>query len=103
MSFDLLSCFSLPLKAVIYEKAKRGTMRIKQSEKKEIGRVKLSDNQELIATLIDNEKVDLRVFVDSKSYTGWTRNGLRFYLFDDNWPKFRKLMNKVDKVYEELA
>ena len=77
-------------------------MRVKQSEKKEIGRIKLSDSQELIATLVDGEKVDLRIFVDSKSYTGWTRNGLRFYLFDDNWPEFRKLIGKVDEEYKEL-
>jgi len=78
-------------------------MRVKQSEKKEIGRIKLSDTQELIASLVDDEKVDLRVFIESKSYTGWTRNGLRFYLFDDNWDEFKKLIDKVDKAYEEIT
>jgi len=31
-------------------------MRVEQSEKKEIGRIKLSDTQELIASLVDDEK-----------------------------------------------
>ena len=26
-----------------------------------------------------------------------------FYLFDDNWTEFKKLIDKVNKVYEELA
>jgi len=78
-------------------------MKVKQTEKKEIGRIKLSDTQDLVVTLVDDEKIDLRVFVDSKSYTGWTKQGLRFYLFDDNWTEFRKLIDEVDKVYEEIT
>jgi len=78
-------------------------MKVKQTEKKEIGRIKLGDNQDLVVSIVDDEKVDLRVFVDSKSYTGWTKQGLRFYLFDDNWTEFRKLIDEVDKVYEEIT
>ena len=74
-----------------------------QAKQKEIGRVKLSDTQDLVVSIVDNEKIDLRVFVDSKSYTGWTRNGLRFYLFDGNWEEFKKLIDKVDETHKELA
>ena len=77
--------------------------KIKQTKQKEIGRIELSNTRELVASLVNSEKIDLRVSVDSKSYTGWTRNGLRFYLFDDNWTEFRKLIDKVDKIYEEIA
>ncbi|MCK4617890.1 hypothetical protein KAT45_03195 [Candidatus Aerophobetes bacterium] len=77
--------------------------KIKQAEQKEIGRVKLSDTQELVVTLVDDEKLDLRVWVDSNIYKGWTKQGLRFYLFDDNWTEFRKLIDKVGNVYEEMA
>jgi len=31
--------------------------KIKQTEQKEIGRVKLSDTQELVASIVDNEKL----------------------------------------------
>ncbi len=41
-----------------------------QTERKEIGRIKLSETQELVASLIDNEKLDLRIFVKSDGYTG---------------------------------
>ncbi|GAH76940.1 unnamed protein product, partial [marine sediment metagenome] len=61
----------------------------KQTEQKEIGRVKLSDTQELVASIVDNEKVDLRIFVKTDSYTGATKRGVRFYLFDNNWTEFK--------------
>ena len=75
----------------------------KQTEQKQIGRIRLSDNQDLVASLVDNEKLDLRVFVKSGSYTGATKRGVRFYLFDDNWEEFMKLMKEVDKACQELA
>ena len=78
-------------------------MKVKQTEQKEVDRIKLGDTQDLVVSIVDNEKVDLRVFIDSKNYTGWTRNGLRFYLFDDSWEQFKRLINEVDKAYEEIA
>jgi len=75
----------------------------KQTEQKEIGRVKLSDTQELVASIVDNEKLDLRVFVKTDSYTGATKRGIRFYLFDNNWTEFKKLINEVDKAYNEIG
>lgn len=74
----------------------------KQTEQKEIGRIKLSDAQDLVASLVENEKLDLRIFVKSDSYIGATKRGFRFYLFDNNWIEFKKLINKVDKAYNEI-
>lgn len=74
-----------------------------QTERKEIGRIKLSETQELVASLIDNEKLDVRIFVKSDSYTGATKRGFRFYLFDNNWIEFKKLIDKVDKAYNEIG
>ncbi|GAH49225.1 unnamed protein product, partial [marine sediment metagenome] len=65
----------------------------KQTEQKEIGRIRLSDTQDLVASLVDNEKLDLRIFVKSDSYTGATKRGVRFYMFDDNWDEFKKLID----------
>jgi len=75
----------------------------KKTGQKEIGRIKLSNTRELIASIVDGEKLDLRIWVENNNYKGWTKQGLRFYLFDDNWPEFKKLINKVDKAYEEIA
>ena len=77
--------------------------KIKQTNQKEIGRIKLTNTRELVDSLVDGEKLDLRIWVESNNYKGWTKQGLRFYLFDDNWPEFKKLIDKVDKVYEEIA
>ena len=74
----------------------------KQAEQKEIGRIKLSDSQDLVASLVDNEKLDLRIFIKTDSYTGATKKGFRFYLFDNNWTEFKKLINEVDKAYNEI-
>ncbi len=74
-----------------------------QTEQEEIGRIKLSDTQDLVASLVDNEKLDLRIFVKSDSYTGATKRGFRFYLFDNNWIEFKELINKVDKVYNKIG
>lgn len=74
-----------------------------QTEQEEIGRIKLSDAQDLVASLVDKEKLDLRIFIKSDSYTGATKRGFRFYLFDNNWIEFKRLVDKVDKVYDEIG
>lgn len=76
-------------------------MKEKQVKPKKIGHIKLSGNEELIASLIDNEKLELRMFHKTDNYIGPAR-GFRFYFFDENWPKFKKLVEKIDKAYEEL-
>ena len=78
-------------------------MKVKQTEQKEIGRIKLGDTQDLVVSIVDDEKVDLRIFLNTDSYKGPTKRGVRFYLFDGNWDKFKELMEKVDKVYQEIA
>jgi len=78
-------------------------MKAKQTEQKEIGRIRLSDNHDLVASLVDNEKLDLRIFIKTDNYTGATKKGVRFYLSDNNWIEFKKLINKVDKAYSEIG
>ena len=68
-----------------------------------IGRIKLSDTQGLVAFLVDNEKLDFRIFIKSGSHTGATKRGLRFYLFDNNWIEFKELINKINKAYNEIG
>ena len=78
-------------------------MRVKQTDQKEIGRVKLSDTQGVVVSMIDNERLDLRVWIKTDGYSGTTKRGVGFYLFDDNWEEFMKLMKEVDKACQELA
>ncbi len=78
-------------------------MKANQTEQKEVGRLKLSDAQDLVASIIENEKLDLRIFVKSDNYTGATKRGFRFYIFDNNWTEFKKLIDKIDKAYNEIG
>ncbi len=72
----------------------------KNAKPKKIGHIKLSGHEELIASLIDDEKLELKMFFKTDTYRGPAR-GFRFYFFDENWAKFKKLVEKIDKVYEQ--
>ncbi|MBA7601604.1 hypothetical protein ES703_08681 [subsurface metagenome] len=71
-------------------------------EQKEVAKIRLSDTSDLVATIVADEKLDLRVFLHTDSYTGPTKRGVRFYLFDGIWSEFKKLIDKVDKEVKEL-
>ena len=73
-----------------------------KSEQKEIGRMALSDNQDLVVSLVDNEKLDIRIWIKTDEYSGPTKRGVRFFIEDGNWPEFKKLIDKVDKIYQEI-
>jgi len=76
---------------------------MQNKNQKEIGRIKLSDSQELVVSIVGNEKLDLRIWVRTDSYTGPTKRGVRFYLFDGVWEEFRELVPKIDMIYKDLA
>jgi len=72
-------------------------------KQKEISRIKLNDTSDLVATIVSDEKLDLRVFLHTDNYTGPTKRGVRFYLWDGIWSEFLKLIEKVDKEVRELG
>jgi len=74
-----------------------------QNNQKEIGRVALSESQDLVISMVDNEKLDIRVWLKTETYTGPTKRGVRFFIFDGIWEEFKKVVKKVDKVYKELV
>jgi len=74
-----------------------------QRDQKEIGRIPLREGEDLVINLVDNEKLDLRVWMDTERYKGPTKRGVRFYLFDGNWEEFMGLVQKTNKIYEELS
>lgn len=74
-----------------------------KNKQKEVGRLSLSETQKLVLSIIDQEKLDIRVWVKTDSYTGPTKRGIRLYWFDGIWERFKSLMEKADKVYNDLA
>lgn len=75
---------------------------MQKNEQKEIGRIGLSDEQELVLSLVDNEKLDLRIWMKTDKYEGPTKRGVRFYIFDGNWEEFKELVDKADRIYQEI-
>ena len=69
---------------------------------KEIGKIRLKEEQQLIINLIDDEKLDIRVWLNSEKYSGPTKRGVQFYLFDGIWDEFKKLILAVDKKVGKL-
>lgn len=68
-----------------------------------IGRVDLREGVNLIARVIDDKEIDLRVWMNTEEYKGPTKKGIRFNFFDGTWIQFKKLMEKVDKKYAKLV
>jgi Transcriptional Coactivator p15 (PC4). len=63
----------------------------------EIGRIRKSDTTE---TVVRKTKfrgsvgIDIREYVTSERYTGWSKNGVRIPL--EQWKSFKEILNKVD-------
>lgn len=74
-----------------------------KAEQTEVGKIKLSDNQKLVDSLVDSEKLDLWVFVKTDSYmganTGATKRSFRFCFFDDSWDKRLRAVGEIDEIY----
>jgi len=53
--------------------------------------------------LVDGEKLDIRVWLNSERYSGPTKRWVRFYIHEGIWKEFYKLMGKADREYQEIA
>jgi len=74
-----------------------------EEKRKEIGRVKISESEDLILTLVDEEKLDIRIWMDTERYKGPTKRGVRFYLFDGIWERVFELLKAFNDEFEELG
>ena len=74
-----------------------------EEKRKEIGRVKISESEDLILTLVDEEKFDIRIWMDTERYKGPTKRGVRFYLFDGIWERVFELLKAFNDEFEELG
>ena len=78
------------------------TTKQRRPERREIGRVSLREGEDLILTLVDEEKLDIRIWMDTQRYKGPTKRGVRFYIYDDIWPKVFELFKTFNQEYEKL-
>ena len=67
----------------------------------EIGRVRRNETTEVVVRKTEFKGtvgIDIREYVTSEKYTGWSKNGLRIPV--DQWKTFKEVLNKViiDKV-----
>ena len=79
------------------------TTKQRRPERKEIGRVTLSEGEDLILTLVDSEKLDIRIWMDTERYKGPTKRGVRFYLYDGIWERVFELFKTFNQEFEKLG
>lgn len=66
-------------------------------EDKEIGRIKKSESTEIIIRINEFEGkkgIDIREYVTTPKYTGWSKSGTRIPA--DKWEDFKKLINETN-------
>lgn len=62
----------------------------------EIGRVRKNETTEVVVRKTEfkgSVGIDIREYVTSEKYTGWSKNGLRIPV--DQWNMFREILDKV--------
>ena len=67
----------------------------------EIGRVRKNETTEVVVRKTEfkgSVGIDIREYITSEKYTGWSKNGLRIPI--DQWKMFKEILDKVvlDKV-----
>jgi hypothetical protein len=67
----------------------------------EMGRIRKNETTEVIVRKTEfkgSVGIDIREYVTSEKYTGWSKNGLRISV--DQWKAFKEVLDKVglDKV-----
>lgn len=65
-------------------------------EEAEFGRIRKSPSTEIVIRRSDYRGmagVDIREFVTTSTYTGWTKSGIR--IPEEVWTQFREAVNKV--------
>jgi|LAHQ01.1.fsa_nt_gb hypothetical protein len=63
----------------------------------EFGRIRKSDTTELVVRRTEfrgSVGIDIREFVTSERYTGWSKNGIRIPV--EQWRSFREILDKIE-------
>ncbi len=63
----------------------------------ELGRIRKNDTIEIVVQKTEYRGsigIDVREYVTSERYTGWSKNGIRIPF--DKWKEFKAVLDKVD-------
>ena len=63
----------------------------------EFGRIKKSETTELVVRRTEfrgSAGIDIREYVTSERYTGWSKNGIRIPI--EQWRSFRDILDKIE-------
>jgi len=63
----------------------------------EIGRLKKNDTTEIVVQKTEyrgSVGIDIREYVTSDRYTGWSKNGIRIPV--ERWPEFKAILDQAD-------
>ena len=70
----------------------------------EIGRLRKNDTTEIVVQKTEfrgSVGIDIREYVTSERYTGWSKNGIRIPV--EKWQDFKEILSKIDKVDKKLS
>jgi len=62
----------------------------------EIGRIKKNDTTDVVIRKTEfrgSVGIDIREYITSERYTGWSKNGIR--ISEEQWPLFKEILDKV--------
>jgi Transcriptional Coactivator p15 (PC4) len=65
----------------------------------EIGRIRKNDTTEIVVQKTEfkgSVGIDIREYVTSDRYTGWSKNGIRISV--DKWKEFKAIMDRVESA-----
>ncbi|HSD57403.1 MAG TPA: transcriptional coactivator p15/PC4 family protein [Methanotrichaceae archaeon] len=65
----------------------------------EIGRIRKSETTEIVVQKTEfkgSVGIDIREYVTSDRYTGWSKNGIRISV--DKWKEFKAILDKVESA-----
>ncbi|HUI39591.1 MAG TPA: PC4/YdbC family ssDNA-binding protein [Methanothrix sp.] len=63
----------------------------------EIGRIRKNDSTEIVVQKTDyrgSQGIDIREYVTSERYTGWSKNGIRIPV--ERWKDFKAILDSVE-------
>jgi len=63
----------------------------------EMGRLRKNDTTEIVVQMAEfrgSVGIDIREYVTSERYTGWSKNGIRIPV--EKWQDFKEILDKVD-------
>jgi len=63
----------------------------------EIGRIRKNDSTEIVVQKTEfrgSQGIDIREYVTSERYTGWSKNGIRIPV--ERWKEFKAILDSVE-------